>query len=80
MMGFGMGFGLFGLLFMFLFWGGAILLVVWLVRAISMSDSNRQSPPTQQSKDPDSLEIIAQRYAHGEITREQYMVMKQDLK
>jgi hypothetical protein len=34
MMGFGMGFGILGLLLMVLFWGGLIALVIWLVRSM----------------------------------------------
>jgi putative membrane protein len=79
MMGFGMGFGILGLLFMFLFWGALILFVVWLFRAIGLSVSNSQSSPTQQGKAANALEILDRRYANGEITREQYMAMKQDL-
>ena len=79
MMGFGMGFGLLGLLFMLLFWGGLILLAVWLVRIIFSSSSNNNSSTPQSGKSSNALEILAQRYARGEITREQYEIMKQDI-
>ena len=79
MMGFGMGFGLLGLLFMLLFWGGLILLAVWLVKVIFSSNSNSRSSTSQQEKDSNAFEILAQRYARGEITRDQYEIMKQDL-
>jgi putative membrane protein len=79
MMGFGMSFGLVGLLFMLIFWGGLILLAVWLVRVIfsSNSSNNPSAPRSEQSSN--ALEILAQRYARGEITREQYEIMKRDL-
>ena len=34
----GMGFGLTGLLFMFLFWGGLVALAIWLVSAHTPND------------------------------------------
>lgn len=74
MMGFGMGF--FGLLFMLLFWGGLILLAVWLAKALFQGNQSAgsSSRPTNSAR-----EILDQRYARGEITREQYELMKQDL-
>lgn len=80
MMGFGMGFGIIGFLIMLLFWGGLILLAVWLVRVIF---SGGQAHHSQMKAPPgdglDAHEILAQRYARGEITREQYETMKQDI-
>jgi len=78
MMGFGMGFGGIGLLVMLLFWGGLIFLAVWLVKTLFSSNSNNR-PTSDQGKNTTALEILAQRYARGEITREQYELMKQDL-
>lgn len=83
MMGTGMlggGFGLIGmLLYLLVFVGviiGVIFLAIWLVRRVGGSGSDtfsqiadRQSPQ----------EILKTRYARGEITREQYELMKQDL-
>jgi putative membrane protein len=73
-----MGFGFFGLVFMLFFWGalivGAILLVRYLFQANQQSST---SPP--QSNDINPQEILEQRYARGEITREQFETMKQDL-
>jgi putative membrane protein len=79
MMGFGMGFGVIGLLFMLLFWIGLILLAVWLVRVVfsGISRNNSSTPPSKKSSS--ALEILAQRYARGEITREQYEIMKEDI-
>jgi putative membrane protein len=76
MMGFGMGFGILGLLIMLLFWGGIIFLAVWFVKAIFSNNSNHNSSTNQRS---DAPEILAQRYARGEITREQYEIMKRDI-
>jgi putative membrane protein len=79
MMGYGAGFGLFGLVFMFLFWGGLILLAVWLVRAIFSSSTRHNSPPLRSNNAQTAQEILVQRYARGEITRDQYEIMKQDI-
>jgi putative membrane protein len=79
MMGFGMGFGLLGLLFMLLFWGVLILFAVWVVRAIFSGHTNNNTSMTPPRQGSDAKDILAQRYARGEITREQYEVMKQDI-
>ena len=78
MTGFGMGFGFLGLLLMVLFWGGLIALAVWFVRALF----NRapQLPPFQGSGSATAQQILDTRYARGEITKEQYELMKQDLR
>ena len=77
MMGFGFGFGLLGLLLMVLFWGGLILLAVLLVRALFRG--NRGSLNTASGHTETAREILDQRYARGELTREQYELMKKDL-
>ena len=79
MMGFGLGFGGIGLLVMLLFWGGLIFLGVWLVRTLFAGNTHHR-PANDQDKNATALEILAQRYARGEITREQYETMKQDLR
>ena len=80
MMAFGAGFGLIGLLLMVLFWGGLILLAVWLVKAIFPgSRGERSTSKTPPKASESASEILAQRYARGEITREQFEIMKQDI-
>ena len=73
--GFEMGFGIFGLFFMLVFWGLLILGAVWVVRALF------GNVPPHQGRDPSQSprEILDQRYARGEITREQYEIMKRDI-
>jgi putative membrane protein len=77
MFGYGMGFGWWGLLFMFLFWGGLILMAIWAVRAIFQSGS--RSPASSLERNLSPREILDQRYARGEITRDQYQTMKEDI-
>ena len=73
--GFGMGFGIFGLFFMLVFWGLLILGAVWVVKALFGNNPPHQGNDRLQSP----REILDQRYARGEITREQYEIMKQDI-
>jgi putative membrane protein len=75
MMGFGMGFGFIGLLFMVLFWGGLILGGIWLVRTLFDNSPGTSISPRQ----PSAREILDQRYARGEISREEYELIKADL-
>lgn len=77
MMGMGLGFGLFGLLFMLLFWGGLIALAVWLVSALFPRTG--RGTTARPDRELSAREILDRRYARGEITREQYELMKQDL-
>jgi len=77
MMGMGMGFGVFGLLLMFLFWGGLVALAIWLVSALFPRGG--QGTGLLAGHDQSAREILDTRYARGEITREEYELMKQDL-
>jgi putative membrane protein len=77
MTGFGMGFGILGLILMLVFWGGLIALAIWLVKTLFAS--SQQSSGSAQGRELSAGEILNQRYARGEITREQYELMKQDL-
>ncbi len=75
MVGFGMGLG--GGLLMVLFWIVLIVGAVWLARGLFPSG---QQPPASSSRSEDSAdEILKQRYARGEITKEQYEQMRRDL-
>ena len=71
------GMGLGGGLMMVLFWGALILGAVWLVRTLF---PNRQQPPASAIRPEASAEdILKQRYARGEISKEQYDQMHRDL-
>jgi putative membrane protein len=78
MTGIGMGLGGIGIIFMILFWGGLIFGGVWLVKSLFNAGQGNQTglaAPRQSS----AQELLDQRYARGEINREQYETMKQDL-
>ncbi len=75
MMGYGMmGLGLIGLFFNIVIVVGIIVLIVWAVRRFSEPGSR----PMSGGQTP--REIVQTRYARGEITREQYQQMLDDLK
>lgn len=70
--GWGMGFGF---IFMLLFWGLVILGIATLIRWLLT-----QSSPNRSSRDKTPWEIVQERYARGEIEREEYEQKKRDLK
>jgi len=56
-----------------LFWGAIIAAIVWLV------GQGRVPSAGPVSRGATSLEILNERYARGEITREQYEQIRHDL-
>jgi putative membrane protein len=77
----GYGFGglgiVFGGLMMLLFWGGLIVLAFFVIRALARSGSDLSAPPLAGSNR--ALDILKERYARGEVTKEQYEQIYQDL-
>ena len=79
MHGFGFGnFGWIGLIVMILFWGSLIFGGVWLVKTI-FTNGQQSTSGKGSSEQTSSRDIIDNRYARGEITREQFEIMKADL-
>ncbi len=76
---FGTGFGgwglgwLVGALWMVLFWGGIIALVVWVVRRLT------EGRGTASAAQANPLDVAKMRLARGEITPEQFGQLKKDL-
>lgn len=60
-----------GPVFMIIIWG----LVIWGIVSIVRYFSNHST-----NKNESALEILKERYAKGEITREQFELMKKDIK
>ncbi len=83
MHGFGFGWGgmVFGGLLTLLFWIVVIVLVVLVIRALSRSSTSRTTPPPSSPGEPrdQALEILRERYARGEITKDEFNSMRQDL-
>jgi putative membrane protein len=67
-MGWWMTFG--GILFV-LFWGAIIALVIWGISKVTKKDDT--------SKKANPLDIAKERYAKGEISKEEFDKIKQDL-
>ncbi len=61
---------LFGGIGMLIFWGGLIALIVWGITRLTRRDSTVKHTP---------LEIAKERYARGEINKEQFEQIKKDL-
>ncbi|OGO31051.1 MAG: hypothetical protein A2Z29_08280 [Chloroflexi bacterium RBG_16_56_11] len=61
----------FGMIWMVVFWGGLIALIIWAVNRWGQ----RSTGPEKRS----ALEFARERYARGEITREQFEQLKKDL-
>ncbi|MHB1275029.1 MAG: SHOCT domain-containing protein [Candidatus Humimicrobiaceae bacterium] len=73
---FGGGLGWIGMIFGFIFFIlvviGIIFLIVWLVKRSNY-------PGVENRTESKSLEILKERYAKGELTKEQYESMKKEL-
>lgn len=78
MMGYGFGFGGF---FMILFWGILIWVILALVRGNGFGGGccGRGHVHGHGGGKDDAMDILKQRYAKGEITKEQFEEMKKDL-
>lgn len=59
---------------MIVFWGLVIVGLVALVRALG-----NQGTPAQPKEREDPIEILRRRYAAGELTKEQFDEMKQNV-
>ena len=57
-----------GALMMVVFWGGLVALVVFLVRG----SGARPSQGGERRSGPDAREILAERFARGEISEEEF--------
>ena len=75
MMGYGyMSMG--GWLWMLLFWGGLIALVIWLISQLFPTTKPQNNRP---DKPLSAQEILDVRYARGELTEQEYQQMSQNI-
>ncbi len=74
--GFGYGGMMFGGLLMLLLTALVIVGVIWLVVTLARGSQTVAGP---SATGPRPLEILKERYAKGEITKEQYEAMRRDL-
>ncbi len=79
--GFGWGGMFFGGLMMLLFWGGLIVLGFLAFRALTRSGGwhSRDTGSTVERGADNALAILKERYAKGEIDKEQYDRMRAEL-
>jgi putative membrane protein len=70
--------GLFALLIFLLLLGGVIALIIWLIRSGQRGEFSH--PRTRSENQEDALEILRRRYARGEISREEFETMRDDLR
>lgn len=82
--GWGGGFGFLGIALMAVFWiaiiVGVVLLVRWLVAGgTHMGGMHMGGPMGPSPGTKSALDIVMERYAKGEITKEQFDQMKKDL-
>ena len=75
MMGYGWGMG-WGWIGMLLFWIFLILAIVWLFRAL---DLGRDSAQDRHATRDRALETLRERFARGEIDREEFQSRKREL-
>lgn len=78
MWGYGLdgGVGWFGMVFMMAFMAlvfiGGVLLLVWFLRAVAAPYGSGYQPYAPPPRGDEALEIARQRYARGEISKEEY--------
>ncbi len=78
--GFGWGWMMLGGLMMLAFWGGLIALGFFAVRALTRSGAHAGDTSSATGGRGDAaLAILKERYARGEIDKEQYDSMRSDL-
>jgi putative membrane protein len=73
MMGWGGGWGFFGIVHMLLWWFLLVLGIVVLARWLFAGSSGRGAPERR------ALEVLAERYARGEINKEEFEQKRKDL-
>jgi len=76
MMG-GWGTGWFGMIFMLLFWGLIIVGLVFLIRWLIQSTGDRGYSGVSMGSN--AMDILKERYARGEINRDEFESMKKNL-
>ena len=76
--GFSWGWMLFGGLMMILFWGGIIALIILTIRGLTGARFSTTNPAPANTSGS-ALNILKERYARGEIAKEEYEDMRHDL-
>ncbi len=66
---------IFGGIWMIVFWGAIIALIVWGIKKLTERGDSGQGT----GREPNPLGIAKERYARGEISREEFEQIKKDL-
>lgn len=69
------GMPMFGGLIMFIFWFAVIYFIVWLIRKGGLHSNHE----CMSGKNNNALDILKERYAKGEINKEEFETKKKDL-
>jgi putative membrane protein len=72
--GYGYGFGPIHIVVWIVILAAVVALVVWLVRSVA-SPAVHHLPPRRSS----GLDVLEERYARGEINRDEYLQKKKDI-
>lgn len=73
--GWGYGYGPFHIIVWVIILIAIVALVVWLVRSLTAPGAHHQLPPRRSA----GLEVLEERYARGEINRDEYLQKKKDI-
>jgi putative membrane protein len=73
----GTGWWIFGAVWMTLFWGTIIGLIAWAISRLTAGGTASTEP--QGGPGDSALDIAKKRYARGEISREEFERLRQDL-
>ena len=76
MMG-GWGMGWFGMIFMIIFWGLVIFGLVSLIRWLIQNTSSKGQTGVRTGSN--AMNVLKERYAKGEISRDEFESMKKDI-
>lgn len=77
--GWGWGGMFIGVIVMLLFWGIVITLLFFAIRSLIRSNQSGGFRDVHSRERQTPLEILKERYARGEITRQEYQDMRRDL-
>lgn len=72
----GMMGGWFGMIFMFVFWVLVVVGLVFLIKWLIQATKGEKDVPSGKSK---AIDILKERYAKGEINKEEFEKIKRDL-
>ncbi|MCK8816833.1 SHOCT domain-containing protein [Natroniella sulfidigena] len=77
--GYGYGTGWLHMIGMAIFWIIIIALAIYLIKGLT-TNNNYSNKQLNKTKSEDAIEIAKKRYARGEISKEEYQKLLNDLK